>query len=126
MTIKQIGKNCITAKNTVISPDFLVQKFCGKEQFPHSFAWFARNYAETVPFHKFSTPGNFMKIFISLSTKPTLTWWWGSQIRSFAKKRRQECFVWGAGAARFHWKKTDFLLLQLIKTWVNVKEFRLE
>ena len=33
----------ITAKNTVISPNFLVQKFCGKEQFPHSFGRFARN-----------------------------------------------------------------------------------
>ena len=32
----------ITAKNTVISPNFLVQKFCGKEQFPHSFGRFAR------------------------------------------------------------------------------------
>ena len=26
-----------TAKNTVISPDFLVWKFCGKAQFPHIF-----------------------------------------------------------------------------------------
>ena len=26
-----------TAKNTVISPNFLVWKFCGKAQFPHSF-----------------------------------------------------------------------------------------
>ena len=26
-----------TMKNTVISPDFLVWKFCGKAQFPHSF-----------------------------------------------------------------------------------------
>ena len=25
-----------TAKNTAISPNFLVWKFCGKEQFPHS------------------------------------------------------------------------------------------
>ena len=40
-------------KNTVISPNFLVWKFCGKAQFPHSFG---RNYAETVPFHKISTP----------------------------------------------------------------------
>ena len=38
----------ITAKNTVISPNFLVWKFCGKAQFPHSFGRFARNYAETV------------------------------------------------------------------------------
>ena len=28
---------CYTAKNTVISPNFLVWKFCGKAQFPHSF-----------------------------------------------------------------------------------------
>ena len=48
----------ITAKNTVISPDFLVRKFCGKAQFPHSFGRFPRNYAETVPFSKISTPGN--------------------------------------------------------------------
>ena len=26
-----------TAKNTVISPNFMVCKFCGKAQFPHSF-----------------------------------------------------------------------------------------
>ena len=47
-----------TAKNIVISPNFLVWKFCGKEQFPHSFGRFPRNYAETVPFHKVPTPGN--------------------------------------------------------------------
>ena len=47
-----------TAKNTVISPNFLVWKFCGKTQFLHSFGRFARNYAETVPFRKISTPGN--------------------------------------------------------------------
>ena len=38
----------ITAKNTVISPDFLVWKFCGKAQFPYSFGRFARNCAETA------------------------------------------------------------------------------
>ena len=27
----------ITAKNTVISPNLMVWKFCGKAQFPHSF-----------------------------------------------------------------------------------------
>ena len=32
----------ITAKSTVISPDFLVWKFCGKARFPHSFGRFAR------------------------------------------------------------------------------------
>ena len=42
----------ITVKNTLISPNFLVWKFCGKAQFLHSFGRFARNYAETVPFHK--------------------------------------------------------------------------
>ena len=38
----------ITEKNTVISSDFLVWKFCGKSQFPHGFGRIARNYAETV------------------------------------------------------------------------------
>ena len=47
-----------TAKNTVVSPNFLVWKFCGKAQLPYSFGQFARNYTETVPFHKISTPGN--------------------------------------------------------------------
>ena len=47
-----------TAKNTVISPNFLVWKFCGKAQFPHSFGRFTRNYAKTVPFHKIPIPGN--------------------------------------------------------------------
>ena len=41
-----------TAKNLVISPDFLVLKFCGKAQFPHSFRQFARKYAETVTARK--------------------------------------------------------------------------
>ena len=38
------------AKNTAISPNFLMWKFCGKAQFPHSFGLLARNYAETKPF----------------------------------------------------------------------------
>ena len=37
---------------TVISTNFLVQEFYEKAQFPH------RNYAETVSFHKISTPKN--------------------------------------------------------------------
>ena len=48
----------LTAKNIVISPNFLVWKFCKKAQFPHRFERFARNYVETVPFHKIYTPGN--------------------------------------------------------------------
>ena len=43
----------ITVKNAVISPDFMVRKFCGKVQFPHSFRQITQNYARTVPFHKF-------------------------------------------------------------------------
>ena len=53
---------CITTKNTVISPDFLVWKFCGKAQFPHSFDRIAGNYTETVLFRKISTPGNQVKL----------------------------------------------------------------
>ena len=52
----------ISAKNTVILPNFLVWKFCGTAQFSHSFERIARNYAETVPFHKNSTPGNEVKL----------------------------------------------------------------
>ena len=33
-----------TAKNPVISPNFMVWKFCGKAQFPHSFGRIARNF----------------------------------------------------------------------------------
>ena len=51
-----------TTKNTVISPDFLVRKFCGKAQFPHSFGRFARKYMDTVAFRKISTPGNQVKL----------------------------------------------------------------
>ena len=35
--------------------------FCGKAQFPLSFGRIARNSAETVPFHKISTPENSVK-----------------------------------------------------------------
>ena len=51
-----------TAKNIVVSPNFLVWKFCGKAQFSHSFGQIVNNYAETVPFHKIFTPGNYVKI----------------------------------------------------------------
>ena len=47
-----------TALSTVILPNYLVWKFCGKVQFLQSFERIARNSAETVPFHKISTPGN--------------------------------------------------------------------
>ena len=47
-----------TAKNTTISPNLLVWKFCGKTQFPHSFGRIARNSTETVPFYKISKPRN--------------------------------------------------------------------
>ena len=52
-----------TAKNIVISPNFLVWKFCEKAQFPHSFERFSRNYAETVPSYKIFTPGNSVKLW---------------------------------------------------------------
>ena len=41
--IRRFNNNNI-AKNTVISPNFLAWKFCGKEQFPHSFGRFACNF----------------------------------------------------------------------------------
>ena len=56
------GMNLYTTKNAVISPNFLVCKFCGKTQFPHSFGRIDRNYAETVPFYKISTPGDKVKL----------------------------------------------------------------
>ena len=51
-------RSTLTAKNTVISPNFLVWEFCGKAQFPH----ITRIYTETVPYHKISTPGNSVKL----------------------------------------------------------------
>ena len=62
-----ISKSCAvlsvpyTAKNTAISARFLVWKFCGKAQFPHSFRRFAFP-QKTVPFRKISTPGNQVKL----------------------------------------------------------------
>ena len=53
----------IHCKNTVISPNFLVWKLCGKTQFPQSFGRIARNYAETVPFHKTFTRRNQVKLW---------------------------------------------------------------
>ena len=42
-----------TAQNTVMSPKFLVWKFCEKAQCPYNFRRITWNYAETAPFHKF-------------------------------------------------------------------------
>ena len=50
--------NSTTAKNTKLSPNFMIWEFCAKAQFPHSFDRFARNFTETVPLHKISTPEN--------------------------------------------------------------------
>ena len=55
--LKQLEKS-LTAKNPVISPNFLVWKINEKAQFPHSFGRITRNYAETVLFHKISTSGD--------------------------------------------------------------------
>ena len=40
----------------------MMWKFCGMTQFPHSLGRFARNYAETMPFHKISTPRHWVKL----------------------------------------------------------------
>ena len=61
-SFSQIIHDISTEKNTVISPDFLVWKFCWKARFLHSFGRIARNYAETVPFRKISIPGNQVKL----------------------------------------------------------------
>ena len=52
-----------TVQNTVISPKFLVRKFCGTAQFPQSFWQIVWNYVESVPIHKISTPGNSVKLW---------------------------------------------------------------
>ena len=47
----------VTAKNTVISPNYLVQKFFGKGTVSIQQFWAnRRNYAENVPFRKISAP----------------------------------------------------------------------
>ena len=66
-----------TGKNTVISHDFLVWKFCGKVQFPHSFGRFAGNYAEIMPFRKISTPGNQVKLRYFLQWNGSILWFNG-------------------------------------------------
>ena len=44
----QNSRNDGTAKNIVISPNFVMWKFWGKAQFQHSFGRVTRNYAEIV------------------------------------------------------------------------------
>ena len=46
-----------------ISTNFLVYKFFGKEKFQQSFGWIAQNSVETLPLHKISTPGNYVKFW---------------------------------------------------------------
>ena len=60
--LKKFSQESYFAKNTVDSPNFLIWKFCGKAQFPHSFGRIAQHYAETVPFHKIPIPGNYAKL----------------------------------------------------------------
>ena len=51
-------------------------RICGKAQFPHSFGCFSRNYAETVPFCKISTPGNQVKLRYFLQCVVCCTIWY--------------------------------------------------
>ena len=54
-----------TAKNTVISLNFLVWKFCGKAQFPHIFRGFARNYHSFRRFARNYAPETMKKLCLS-------------------------------------------------------------
>ena len=56
------AKENLTAKNTKISLNFLVSKFCGNAEFPQSFGRIAQNSAETVLFQKISAPENQVKL----------------------------------------------------------------
>ena len=60
MHIYQISNTykCICISNTVISPNFVMKKFCGKAHIPRCFRRIARNSAEIVPLQKDSTPKN--------------------------------------------------------------------
>ena len=51
MTLCRSRPATITAKNTAISPNFLVWKFCGNTQFPHSFGRiaFQQNFRANCP-----------------------------------------------------------------------------
>ena len=62
MHLVAICISSITAQNTVISPNLMVWKFCGKARFPQSFGRFAGNSVETVRFQKISTPRNQVKL----------------------------------------------------------------
>ena len=77
------------AENTVISFNFLVPKFCGKIQFPHSFRWIA----ETVPFHKISTPGNsaFPQNFDTVPLNPQSSIPWEIICENARRERRCNC-----------------------------------
>ena len=52
------GSHCKKYRNYTWFPGMEILR---KGTFPHSFGGFARNYAETVPFRKISTPGNQVK-----------------------------------------------------------------
>ena len=78
-----------TGKTTVISPNFLVWKFCGKAQFPRSFGRFARNFAETLSFRKISTPGNQVKLWYFLQCTQLAEWRGSSKTCTYA--------YWGRG-----------------------------
>ena len=56
--IAQTIVSTITRKNTVVSPNLLVLKYCGKAQFLHKFGRFACLCAKTVPFYKVFIPRN--------------------------------------------------------------------
>ena len=47
-----------TVKNTIISPNFLVWKFCWKAEFPHSFRRLSETIRKLCLSTKISTPGN--------------------------------------------------------------------
>ena len=88
------------AKNTVISPNFLVWKLCGKAQFPHSFGSIAWNYAETVLFHKIFTPRNKMKFryFSKCRLLMRLSWiFWSLTFIRILPLTTNSCIIFALG-----------------------------
>ena len=55
-----LSRDIDTGKNTIISPAFLVWKFCGKAQFSHTCIHVISG--DSLPFRKISTPRNQVKL----------------------------------------------------------------
>ena len=92
------------------------RNFCGKSQFTQSFGQIARHSAETVPFHKISTPINTLEILIFCAVLSTFRIGISQNYESYFYKYLARIF-WKSSERPFGRKGFPFGSFRILLRW---------